>query len=69
MLIKKSLYLSGHSTSLALEKPFWLILEQEAEAKQISLNALIALIDQTRTHSERLASKCRIYALECVMKK
>lgn len=59
-LIKRSVNLAGHATSLALEPEFWAALDRMAEGS--SLAALIARIDAER--GERpLASACRVAAL------
>lgn len=61
-LRKRSVQLSGHATSLALEPEFWAVLEEMAAADGVSLAALIVRIDGGR--SERpLASACRVAAL------
>jgi predicted DNA-binding ribbon-helix-helix protein len=61
-LRKRSVVLAGHATSLALEPEFWDVLEVMAKARSLSLSALLADIDGTR--SERpLASACRVAAL------
>ena len=62
LLRKRSVSLSGHATSLALEQEFWSALEAMAAQEGISLAALIARIDEGR--GERpLASACRVAAL------
>ena len=61
-LRKRSVLLSGHATSIALEPEFWTVLDAMAEAEGRSLAALIARIDQTRGPSG-LASACRLAAL------
>ena len=62
MLKKRSFSLSGHRTSVALEKEFWAVLDREAEDTGQSLAALVARIDLTR--GERLlASALRLHAL------
>ncbi len=62
-LKKRSLSLSGHATSLALEPEFWRALENMAAAEGLGLAGLIGRIDQGR--GERpLASACRVSALE-----
>lgn len=62
LLRKRSVSLSGHATSLALEPEFWSALEAMAGASGISLAALIGRIDEAR--GERpLASACRVAAL------
>ena len=61
-LVKRSLSLAGHRTSLALEPEFWRVLEAMAAARAASLAALIADIDRGRV-AQPLASACRLAAL------
>jgi predicted DNA-binding ribbon-helix-helix protein len=61
-LRKRSLQLSGHATSIALEPEFWAVLEAMAEAQGASLPALIGRIDDARA-GRPLASACRVAAL------
>jgi predicted DNA-binding ribbon-helix-helix protein len=61
-LKKRSILLSGHATSMALEPEFWAVLDEMAAARGVSLAGLIAEIDEGR--GERpLASACRVSAL------
>jgi predicted DNA-binding ribbon-helix-helix protein len=61
-LQKRSISLSGHATSIALEPQFWAVLQARAAAEGLSLAALIGRIDDGR--GERpLASACRVAAL------
>lgn len=62
-LAKRSLQLSGHATSLALEPEFWAVLEQMAAAESVSLPGLLVRIDEARGPSS-LASACRVRALQ-----
>ena len=62
MLIKKSITLKRHRTSLSLEKEFWEALELIAKNKNSSLQELISQIDIKRRSS--LASSTRVYILE-----
>jgi predicted DNA-binding ribbon-helix-helix protein len=63
LLVKRSVTLSGHDTSLALESEFWAVLDAMAKAEGLSLARLIRRIDESR--GERpLASACRVAALE-----
>ena len=65
-LVKRSVNLAGHATSLALEPEFWAVLERMARGG--SLAALIARIDAGR--GERpLASACRVAALEHALRR
>ncbi|WP_068875724.1 MULTISPECIES: ribbon-helix-helix domain-containing protein [unclassified Phenylobacterium] len=61
-LKKRSVLLSGHATSIALEPEFWAVLDEMAEVRGSSLAALIVSVDRGR--GERpLASACRVAAL------
>lgn len=62
-LRKRSILLSGHATSIALEPEFWAVLEEVARDRGQSLAALIVSIDRARARRP-LASACRVAALE-----
>jgi predicted DNA-binding ribbon-helix-helix protein len=61
-LRKRSVLLSGHATSIALEPEFWAALEAMARAEGSSLAALVGRIDSGRG-DRGLASACRVAAL------
>jgi predicted DNA-binding ribbon-helix-helix protein len=61
-LVKRSVSLAGHRTSLALEPAFWRVLEAMAAARGLSLAGLVAEIDGGRD-ARPLASACRLAAL------
>jgi predicted DNA-binding ribbon-helix-helix protein len=61
-LRKRSINLSGHATSLALEPEFWAVLEAMAIERSLSLVSLIGLLDAGRG-GRPLASACRVAAL------
>ena len=65
MLKKRSVQLSGHATSVALEAEFWAVLDQIAAARGLSQAGLLAWIDETRGRRP-LASACRLAALAWV---
>jgi predicted DNA-binding ribbon-helix-helix protein len=62
-LKKRSVLLSGHATSIALEPEFWAVLDGMAAARGCSLAALIVSIDRVRA-GRPLASACRVAALK-----
>ena len=62
MLKKRSVSLSGHATSVALEPEFWAVLDAIAAERELSQAGLLAWIDQTRGRRP-LASACRVLAL------
>lgn len=63
MLEKRSVSLSGHRTSLALEPEFWAVLEEMAVERDLSLAALVGEIDAERDDAN-LASALRVAALQ-----
>ena len=62
MLIKKSITLKKHRTSLSLEIEFWEALYKIAEKRQLSIESLISAIDINRKSS--LASSTRVFILK-----
>lgn len=65
-LVKRSLSLHGHRTSLALEPDFWEVVDAHAEAENRSLAGLIAEIDDNRDPDDPLASAVRVWVLRHV---
>jgi len=66
---KRSFTIGGHQTSLALEDAFWNELTALAEARRLSLSALVAEIDNQRGESGNLASALRLHVLETLKRK
>ena len=66
-LRKRSVRLAGHKTSVSLEEAFWEELRAIAQARDISLNALIGEIDLAR--SGNLSSAIRLYVLDWLRRK
>tara|TARA_B100000795_G_C22769650_1_gene427315 strand:+ start:1317 stop:1520 length:204 start_codon:yes stop_codon:yes gene_type:complete len=60
--IKKSLILSGHKTSVAIERDFWVALDKIAKNKNITIESLIQNIDQDDRDGS-LASAIRVFIL------
>ena len=50
-VVKRSVRISGHPTSVSIEAPFWTALRDIAFARGISLNALVATIAARRERS------------------
>lgn len=66
-LLKRSMRIAGHRTSLALEQEFWSALERIARARAQTLPVLIASIDEHRSKAApdaSLASAVRVFVLE-----
>lgn len=64
-LLKRSVRLAGHPTSISLEEEFWDVLEAAAEADSVPLPQLLNSIDAERDGP--LASAARVYALRRVL--
>lgn len=60
-IIKRSVTIAGHSTSVSLESEFWAELKELAEARGLSVNQLVAEIDQGRAGN--LSSAIRVFVL------
>ena len=63
-VVKRSVTIAGHPTSVSLEQPFWDVLLTLAKKQGVSLNALITLIDEKR--STNLSSAIRLYVLHAL---
>lgn len=62
-LKKRSVSLSGHATSVALEPEFWAVLDALAAERGLSQAGLLKWVDETRGRRP-LASACRLLALQ-----
>ena len=63
-LVKRSVSLRGHRTSLALEPAFWAVLDRAAREEGRSLAGLVARIDDERAGGGApLSSAVRVWAL------
>jgi predicted DNA-binding ribbon-helix-helix protein len=62
-VVKRSVVIGGHKTSISLEDAFWSHLKDIALAQRATLSALVAKIDATREHNN-LSSAVRLYVLE-----
>ena len=63
---KRSLSLYGHRTSVALETPFWAVLEGTAKAQDMSLAGLLCKLDDARIAARSelgLAAYLRVWAI------
>lgn len=60
-MIKRSVVVAGHRTSVSLEDAFWYALREYAAARTLSVNDLVTEIDKTRVRS--LSGSLRMYVL------
>ena len=61
-LLKRSVVVAGHSTSVSLEPPFWDGLRAIAGRRGVPLRAVIAEIDAGRS-DDNLSSAIRLFVL------
>ena len=61
-VVKRSVRIAGHPTSVSIEAPFWTALRVIAFARGVSLNALVASIDADR-ETGNLSSAIRLAVL------
>ena len=59
-VIKHSLVIAGHRTSISLEDAFWTALKAHAHERNVSLAALVTEIDSMRGDAN-LSSAIRVY--------
>jgi predicted DNA-binding ribbon-helix-helix protein len=62
-VIKRSLVIAGHRTSVSLEDAFWRRLRAMAVERGLSLNGLAAMVDASRDGAN-LSSAIRVFVLE-----
>jgi predicted DNA-binding ribbon-helix-helix protein len=60
-IVKRSVVIAGHRTSVSLEPAFWDALKELAQRRALSINKLIAEIDRDRAGN--LSSAIRVYVL------
>jgi predicted DNA-binding ribbon-helix-helix protein len=61
-IVKRSIVLSGHKTSVSLEDAFWNGLKDIADARKVSVSSLVHEIDATRGENN-LSSAVRQFVL------
>lgn len=61
---KRSVNIHGHQTSITLENEFWDDLKSLAASRGLSMNKLVAEIDDTRAPENNLSSALRLYILK-----
>ncbi|UMY17528.1 ribbon-helix-helix domain-containing protein [Methylobacterium organophilum] len=64
-ILKRSVMIAGHRTSVSLEEPFWAALQAIARGRGSSVQALIGAIDAERGE-QNLSSAIRVFVLAAV---
>jgi len=64
-IIKRSIVIDGHKTSVSLEDAFWIGLKEIARGQQATLANVVAEIDKARQRGN-LSSAIRLFVLDQV---
>jgi predicted DNA-binding ribbon-helix-helix protein len=62
-VIKRSIVIAGHKTSVSLEDAFWKGLKEIADDRSLTLSELVSTIDTDRRHGN-LSSAIRLFVLD-----
>jgi predicted DNA-binding ribbon-helix-helix protein len=62
-IVKRSIVIGGHKTSVSLENAFWQGLKEIASGQHITLSDMVAGIDRSRQQSN-LSSAIRLFVLD-----
>jgi predicted DNA-binding ribbon-helix-helix protein len=63
LVLKRSIVIVGHKTSVSLEDAFWRALKEIAFRRQMTLSSLVGSIDAERQHGN-LSSAIRLFVIE-----
>jgi predicted DNA-binding ribbon-helix-helix protein len=63
LILKRSVVLRGHKTSISVEDAFWNSVKEIAASGQMSVSELISAIDSERHHGN-LSSSIRLFVLK-----
>ena len=63
LVVKRSIVVGGHKTSVSLEDEFWAALKKIAVRHRVTLSDLIGSIDSQRQHGN-LSSAVRLFVLQ-----
>jgi predicted DNA-binding ribbon-helix-helix protein len=61
-IVKRSIVIAGHKTSVSLEDAFWKGLKEIARGRSLTLSQLVEAIDSERTQGN-LSSALRLFVL------
>lgn len=62
-VVKRSIVIAGHKTSVSLEDAFWRGLKEIANGREMTLSDFVASIDTDRRHGN-LSSAIRLFVLD-----
>ena len=63
LVVKRSIVIGGHKTSVSLEEPFWKGLKEIAANRDLTLSDMVSSIDSGRLNGN-LSSAIRLFVLD-----
>jgi predicted DNA-binding ribbon-helix-helix protein len=63
LVVKRSIVIAGHKTSVSLEDLFWKGLKEIARGRNLTVSEMVAAIDVQRQHAN-LSSAIRLFVLD-----
>lgn len=67
-MIKRSVVVQGHATSVRLEPEFWAVIDAYCKVQNIPLSQLIISLEKEQQTRKNLASQLRVFCLQVVEK-
>ena len=62
-VIKRSVVINGHKSSISLEDQFWAVLKEIAAERKLTIAKLVAVVDHDRGKVGNLSSALRLFVL------
>jgi len=62
-VVKRSIVVGGHKTSVSLEEPFWTSMKEISQELSVTLSELVSEIDRNRQQGN-LSSAIRLFVLD-----
>ena len=62
-VIKRSVVINGHKSSISLEDQFWSVLKEIAAERKLTIAKLLAVVDHDRGKVANLSSALRLFVL------
>lgn len=63
-VVKRSIVINNHKTSVSLEDAFWSGIKEIAKARATTISRLVSTIDVGRQENDNLSSAIRLYVLQ-----
>jgi predicted DNA-binding ribbon-helix-helix protein len=63
-IVKRSIVVGGHKTSISLEEAFWNCMREISAERSATLSKLVGEIDSSRQQGSNLSSAIRLFVLD-----